>query len=192
MIRVTLYLCSLHCLRCCPLQGTCRNEVCVCTPGYSGTYCEVPPACGVILDVNGNCCNHGVVSSAGVCCGTVSFAHLDEDIVQRIHCVHKAVCSHARVPHLCTCTQTPSRDVGWVKLACMVHALPRYVGPCCKAAEADVPPQCSAALQQHTVAGHVVCGACSIFICKQVRWPDTDEKHATASVLFQKSGSPLT
>ena len=53
------------------MQGNCRNSVCVCTPGYSGTYCEVPPACGVILDVNGNCCNHGVVSAAGVCCGSV-------------------------------------------------------------------------------------------------------------------------
>ena len=70
--HVTLRLCSPHCFLCCPLQGTCRNDVCVCTPGYSGTYCEVPPACGVILDVNGNCCNHGVVSSAGVCCGPVS------------------------------------------------------------------------------------------------------------------------
>lgn len=56
------------------VQGTCRNDVCVCTPGYSGTYCEVPPACAVILDVNGNCCNHGVVSSTGVCCGSVGLA----------------------------------------------------------------------------------------------------------------------
>ncbi|DBA71983.1 TPA: hypothetical protein ACH3X2_010728 [Trebouxia sp. C0005] len=61
----------------CSSEGTCRNDLCVCTPGYSGTYCEVPPACGVILDVNGNCCNHGVVSSAGVCCG--SKAVLDRD-----------------------------------------------------------------------------------------------------------------
>ena len=54
------------------LQGTCRNDVCVCTPGYSGTYCEVPPACGVINDINGNCCKNGIVSQAGTCCGSVS------------------------------------------------------------------------------------------------------------------------
>ena len=53
------------------LQGTCRNNVCVCTPGYSGTYCEVPPTCGVINDINGNCCKNGVVSQAGICCGPV-------------------------------------------------------------------------------------------------------------------------
>ena len=53
------------------LQGTCRNNVCVCTPGFSGTYCEVPPTCGVINDINGNCCKNGVVSQAGICCGPV-------------------------------------------------------------------------------------------------------------------------
>ena len=62
------------------LQGTCRNNVCVCTPGYSGTYCEVPPACGVINDINGNCCKTGIVSQAGTCCGPVS------------HCFHRASC----------------------------------------------------------------------------------------------------
>ena len=29
----------------------------------------------------------------------------------------------------------------------------------------DVLPQCFAALQQRAMAGHGVCGACSIFIC---------------------------
>lgn len=53
------------------LQGTCRNGVCVCKPGYSGTYCEVSPECGVILDINGNCCNHGIISADGICCGPV-------------------------------------------------------------------------------------------------------------------------
>jgi len=108
--------------------------VCVCTPGYSGTYCEVPPACGVILDVNGNCCNNGVVSSAGVCCGPVSFAHLSDEVVQHVR-IQNAVRSHARVPQLRTCAQILSHDMAWVKLTCVIHALPGYVSPCCKAAE---------------------------------------------------------
>lgn len=63
--------CLLGCM-----QGTCRTGVCVCKPGYRGTYCEVPPECGVILDVNGNCCNHGIISADGICCGPVHLLHM--------------------------------------------------------------------------------------------------------------------
>ncbi|KAL3138790.1 hypothetical protein ABBQ32_005632 [Trebouxia sp. C0010 RCD-2024] len=56
---------------------TVGKDACVCTPGFSGTYCEVPPACGVINDVNGNCCKNGIVSQAGICCGPK--AVLDRD-----------------------------------------------------------------------------------------------------------------
>ncbi len=78
-------------LLCFVLQGTCRNSVCVCTPGYSGTYCEVPPTCGVILDVNGNCCNHGIVSSTGVCCGTVGLPDPSQ-ACQMSHRTHGGAC----------------------------------------------------------------------------------------------------
>ena len=56
------------------MQGECRNNVCVCTPGYRGDYCEINPSCSGLLDVNGNCCPDGVVSASGVCCGDVSLS----------------------------------------------------------------------------------------------------------------------
>ena len=66
-------LCSPLQKDCClQVQGECRNNVCVCTPGYRGDYCEINPSCSGLLDVNGNCCPDGVVSATGVCCGDVS------------------------------------------------------------------------------------------------------------------------
>ena len=52
-------------------QGVCNNGVCVCQPGYRGSYCEIPPACSGILDQAGNCCTTGVVSQNGTCCTMV-------------------------------------------------------------------------------------------------------------------------
>ncbi|KAK9815540.1 hypothetical protein WJX72_005402 [[Myrmecia] bisecta] len=53
----------------CAGQGVCQNGVCTCQPGYRGQYCEIAPSCAGILDQNGNCCDPGVVSSSGICCG---------------------------------------------------------------------------------------------------------------------------
>ena len=54
------------------VQGLCKNGVCVCQPGYRGSYCEISPACSGILDQAGNCCATGVVSQNGTCCGQVT------------------------------------------------------------------------------------------------------------------------
>ena len=53
------------------MQGVCKSGVCVCQPGYRGSYCEIPPACLGILDQAGNCCATGVVSQNGTCCEQV-------------------------------------------------------------------------------------------------------------------------
>ena len=50
------------------MQGVCKGGVCVCQPGYRGSYCEIPPACSGILDQDGNCCATGIVSQNGTCC----------------------------------------------------------------------------------------------------------------------------
>ncbi|KAK9854809.1 hypothetical protein WJX84_004417 [Apatococcus fuscideae] len=52
----------------CSGQGTCKNNVCSCQPGYRGYYCEISPQCPGILDTNGNCCQNGVVDQNGQCC----------------------------------------------------------------------------------------------------------------------------
>ena len=54
------------------MQGLCKSGVCVCQPGYRGSYCEIPPACAGILDQDGNCCATGIVSQNGTCCAQAS------------------------------------------------------------------------------------------------------------------------
>ena len=53
-------------------QGACGSGVCTCQPGYRGMYCEIPPSCSGVMDINGNCCPTGVISESGVCCGKVN------------------------------------------------------------------------------------------------------------------------
>ncbi len=58
------------------VQGVCKSGVCVCQPGYRGSYCEISPACSGILDQAGNCCATGVVSQNGTCCRQVATTSL--------------------------------------------------------------------------------------------------------------------
>ena len=69
------------------MQGECRNNVCVCTPGYRGDYCEINPSCSGLLDVNGNCCTDGIVSASGVCCGDVSLSPMQMLSLPSLSCI---------------------------------------------------------------------------------------------------------
>ncbi|BDA48393.1 probable disintegrin and metalloproteinase with thrombospondin mo at N-terminal half [Coccomyxa sp. Obi] len=62
--------CDFCSLTNCAGQGVCKKGVCVCQPGFRGSYCEIPPTCSGILDQAGNCCPTGVVSQNGTCCPT--------------------------------------------------------------------------------------------------------------------------
>ena len=72
------------CPQICTAQGVCKNGVCVCQPGYRGAYCEIAPQCTGILDLAGNCCQHGVVDVNGTCCSNVSFLHTYKQILSII------------------------------------------------------------------------------------------------------------
>lgn len=72
------------------MQGTCKNNVCVCPQGFRGDYCEIAPACSGILDQAGNCCPHGIVDINGTCCSSVRARHLSETLA----------CRHSQASHL--------------------------------------------------------------------------------------------
>ncbi|CAL5224259.1 g6916 [Coccomyxa viridis] len=68
-LQCNVMTCNFCSLTNCAGQGVCKSGVCVCQPGYRGSYCEISPACSGILDQAGNCCATGVVSQNGTCCG---------------------------------------------------------------------------------------------------------------------------
>ena len=53
------------------MQGVCHGGVCICSPGHRGLYCEIPPTCAGVMDINGNCCPSSVISASGQCCTEV-------------------------------------------------------------------------------------------------------------------------
>lgn len=71
-----------------PMQGVCKNDVCVCPQGYRGDYCEIAPACTGILDAAGNCCPRGIVSVTGTCCSGVGSARRSASIMWREEFMH--------------------------------------------------------------------------------------------------------
>lgn len=55
--------------RTCSGRGTCRNGVCQCAVGYTGTNCERPSRCsGGLLDATGQCCPSSLLNKRGQCC----------------------------------------------------------------------------------------------------------------------------
>ncbi len=62
-------------------QGVCKKGVCVCQPGFRGSYCEIAPTWAGFLDQAGNCCPTGLVSQNGTCCAAVSHPHNKQQAV---------------------------------------------------------------------------------------------------------------
>eukprot|EP00961_Rhodomonas_salina_P273682 3698108-Rhodomonas_salina.1 len=54
----------------CSGHGSCRNQTCLCSAGFHGSECALPPSCptGAVLDALGACCASGVRDAEGTCC----------------------------------------------------------------------------------------------------------------------------
>ncbi|KAK9917449.1 hypothetical protein WJX75_004476 [Coccomyxa subellipsoidea] len=116
--------CDFCSLTNCAGQGVCKKGVCVCQPGFRGSYCEIPPSCSGILDQAGNCCPSGVVSQNGTCCP--AGAALDRHS-QCCVCGHLDACGECDGPALAVDVEN----------RCCASGALDAAGYCCKSGRLD-------------------------------------------------------